>query len=181
MGCNIVLRIWFATFLRRPISIFLKRIIGICNNLVCFTHLTIAGRKENIPFFLVLSDKMSRIKINSQIIFKNPFPPSLFPCPCLQPHRSSQSRDQQGHFHPLLDIEKHMLFAAPSQKVRPQMWGCDGERRHKCEFAMHGLVQYTTQRVNIWQLFCNLLTDLQNIEIGVIKRMALTIVLPHYI
>ena len=45
--------------------------------MVCFTHLTIAGRKENIPFFLVLSDKMSRIKINSldEIIFKNPFPP----------------------------------------------------------------------------------------------------------
>ena len=74
-----------------------------------------------------------------------------------------------------------MLFAAPSQKVRPQMWGCDGERRHKCEFAMHGLLQYTTQRVNIWQFYCNLLTDLQNIEIEVIKRMAKNCVKSLYI
>ena len=86
---------------------FLRKIIGICNNLVCFTHLTIAGRKENIPFFLVLSDKMSRININSldEIFFKNHFPPSLFPRPCLHPHKNSQSRDQQGHFHPLLVIK----------------------------------------------------------------------------
>ena len=74
----------------------------------------------------------------------------------IQPHRNSQSRDQQGHFHPLLVIKKHMLFAAPSQKVRPQMWGCHGEWRHKCELVMHGLVQNTTQRVKIWQFFLQL-------------------------
>ena len=118
----------------------------IWNNLVCFTHLTIAGRKENIPFFWVLSDKMSKIKIDSldEIFLKNhsPLPFSLV-LVFIQPHRNSQSRDQQGHFHPLLVIKKTHAFRCTFTKgassdvrlrrrKKTQVWVC-----HVRPFTIH--------------------------------------------
>ena len=180
MGCNIVLRILLATFFEATcIYLFEENNLYLEQfGLLYPPHYCWEERKHSLFLGFIWQDEQNQNKFSRWNFFQKPFPPFPFPS-SLSSFNLIEIVNQgtnRGIFIPSL-LLKNTCFSL--HLLKRCVLRCEAVTENEdtsVSLSCTALYKTLHRESKFDNFFCNLLTDFQNIEIGVIKRMALTIV-----